>query len=95
MFGTKQSTAREASSQDAGAGGTQRLTLALGKAKAMDLVLSGDLLSAQDALQYGLVARIFPPETLVEETIKRAEKMASMSKPVAQLCKEAVNAGFF
>ncbi|OAJ38377.1 hypothetical protein, variant [Batrachochytrium dendrobatidis JEL423] len=77
-----------------GAGGSQRLTQAVGKAKAMDLVLTGDMMSAQDAEKAGLVARIFPVDSLVAESVKSAAKIASYSQPVVMMAKEAVNKSF-
>ena len=77
-----------------GAGGTQRLTRAVGKAKAMDLCLTGRLMDAQEAERSGLVARIVAPEQLLDEAVKAAAKIAAQSLPIAMLVKEAVNAAF-
>ncbi|KAI9193065.1 ClpP/crotonase-like domain-containing protein [Polychytrium aggregatum] len=74
-----------------GAGGTQRLTHAIGKSKAMELCLTGGMITAQEAEKSGLVARVFPPEQLVDEAIKSAEKIASFSIPITIMVKEAVN----
>jgi enoyl-CoA hydratase len=77
-----------------GAGGTQRLTRALGKAKAMDLVLTGRMMDAQEAERSGLVARIVPAEKLLEEALAVAAKIASFSLPATLMAKEAVNRAF-
>merc|ERR1719150_1324574 len=74
-----------------GVGGTQRLLRAVGKSKAMELVLTGDLISAADAEKVGLVSRVVANESLLEEATKMAEKIASFSSPVAQKAKECVN----
>lgn len=76
-----------------GAGGTQRLPRWIGKSKAMEMVLTGERVSAQEAQRIGLVSAIFPVEKLVDEAIKTAEKIGSYSPIVAPLAKEAVNAG--
>ncbi len=77
-----------------GAGGTQRLTRAVGKAKAMDLCLTGRMMDAAEAERAGLVSRIVPAADLVAEAVKAAAKIASQSLPIAMLVKEAVNAAF-
>jgi enoyl-CoA hydratase len=77
-----------------GLGGTQRLTRAVGKAKAMDLVLTGRMMDAAEAERSGLVARIVPLASLVEEAIKVAETIAAMSLPAVLAAKEAVDRAF-
>jgi enoyl-CoA hydratase len=77
-----------------GAGGTQRLTRAVGKAKAMELVLTGRMMGAEEAERAGLVARIVPAADLVAEAMKAAAAVAAMSLPAALMAKEAVNAAF-
>jgi enoyl-CoA hydratase len=77
-----------------GAGGTQRLARAVGKAKAMELCLTGRMMDAAEAERAGLVARIVPADTLVEEAVKVAEKIAGFSQPIAMMVKEAVNRAF-
>lgn len=77
-----------------GAGGTQRLPRAVGKSKAMEMVLTGDRISAKEAQLYGLVSAIHPPEKLVDEAIKMAERIGTHSKLSVQLAKEAVNSAY-
>lgn len=77
-----------------GMGGSQRLTHAVGKAKAMDMVLTGRFMDAEEAERAGLVSRVVPADSVVEEALKAAEVIASKSKPVAMVAKEAVNAAF-
>ncbi|CAN5405292.1 enoyl-CoA hydratase-related protein [soil metagenome] len=77
-----------------GAGGTQRLTKAVGKAKAMELILTGRFLSAEEALFYGLVIRIVPVEFYLQEAINLGKEIAAMSPVAVQLAKEAVNRSF-
>jgi enoyl-CoA hydratase len=73
-----------------GAGGTQRLTRALGKARAMELILTGDYLSAQEAHARGLVNRIAPPELYLEEAQKLARRIAAQPPVAVRLAKDAV-----
>lgn len=77
-----------------GAGGTQRLTKALGKAKAMELVLTGRFLSASEALHYKLVNKVVPTEMLMPEALNLAKEIALMSPVAVQLAKEAINRSF-
>ena len=77
-----------------GAGGTQRLTRFVGKAKAMDLCLTGRMMDAQEAERAGLVARVVPATDLQLEAMKVAETIASMSLPALMVAKESVNRGF-
>src|SRR5690242_8112263 len=77
-----------------GIGGTQRLTRAVGKAKAMDLILTGRMMDAAEAERSGLVARVVPAARLIEEAMATAEAIAGMSLPSVLAAKEAVNAAF-
>lgn len=77
-----------------GIGGTQRLTRAVGKAKAMDLILTGRMMDAAEAERSGLVARVVPLASLMDEAMKAAETIAAMSLPSLMLAKEAVNRAF-
>jgi enoyl-CoA hydratase len=77
-----------------GIGGTQRLTRAVGKAKAMDLILTGRMMDAAEAERSGLVARVVPAASLQEEAMKAAETIAAMSLPSVLVAKEAVNRAF-
>ncbi|MBQ5153887.1 enoyl-CoA hydratase [Macrococcus caseolyticus] len=77
-----------------GAGGTQRLTRAIGKAKAMDLILTGRQFSGAEAEQWGLVAKVIPDEELLDAAIKTASKIASMSPIAIKAAKEAVNESY-
>ena len=74
-----------------GAGGTQRLPRLIGKAKAMDLVLTGRMMDAAEAERAGLVSRIVAPDKLLEEALSAATKIASYSKPIVMMAKETVN----
>jgi len=77
-----------------GAGGTQRLTRAIGKSLAMEMVLTGRMLSAQEAKAAGLVSRVVPVEAYLKEAIKVAEEIASKSPVAARMAKQAVVASF-
>jgi len=77
-----------------GIGGTQRLTHAVGKAKAMDLILTGRMMDAAEAERSGLVARVVPAASLMEEAIKVAETIGALSLPSVLAAKEAVNRSF-
>ena len=77
-----------------GIGGTQRLTRAVGKAKAMDLILTGRMMDAAEAERSGLVARVVPAASLMAEAMKVAETIAAMSQPSLIAAKEAVNRSF-
>lgn len=77
-----------------GAGGTQRLTKAVGKALAMEMVLNNRTLNAQEALQYGLVNRVVPVERYLDEALQLAKEIAARAPIAVQLAKEAVNHAF-
>ena len=77
-----------------GIGGTQRLVRAVGKAKAMDLILTGRMMEAAEAERCGLVARVVPLADLMTETVKTAEAIAAKSLPSVMMAKEAVNRAF-
>ena len=77
-----------------GAGGTQRLTRAVGKAKAMDLCLTGRMMDAEEAERSGLVARVVEPSQLMEEAKATAATIAGMSRPAVMINKESVNRAF-
>ena len=77
-----------------GAGGTQRLPRAVGKAKAMDLILTGRMMDAAEAERAGLVARVVPAASLMDEAVKVAETIAAMSLPALIAAKETVNRAF-
>jgi enoyl-CoA hydratase len=77
-----------------GMGGTQRLTRAVGKAKAMEMCLTGRMIDAVEAERAGLVARIVPQDQLLEEALKVARTIAAKSLPVAMMVKESVNRAF-
>ncbi len=77
-----------------GLGGTQRFTRALGKSRAMEIVLTGDNLSVQEACDRGLVSRIVPHDELLADALKTAGKIAGYSQPVVAVAKNCVNAAF-
>jgi len=77
-----------------GAGGTQRLPRFVGKAKAMDLCLTGRMMDAAEAERAGLVSRIVPVEKLLAEAVAVAERIAALSVPIAMMVKESVNRAF-
>ncbi|MDF3310130.1 enoyl-CoA hydratase [Rhodococcus sp. T2V] len=77
-----------------GIGGSQRLTRAVGKAKAMELCLTGRNMDAEEAERAGLVSRIVPAADLMDEALQTATTIAEMSLPVAMMAKEAVNRSF-
>ncbi len=77
-----------------GAGGTQRLPRAVGKAKAMDLCLTARMMDAAEAERAGLVSRVVPAGKLLEEAMAAAEKIASYSLPVTMMAKEAINRAY-
>jgi enoyl-CoA hydratase len=77
-----------------GAGGTQRLARAVGKSKAMELVLTGRNMGAEEAERCGLVARVVPAAQLLDEAIKLGETIATKSRPVVAMAKDAVNAAY-
>jgi enoyl-CoA hydratase len=77
-----------------GMGGTQRLTRVVGKAKAMDLILTGRMMDAAEAERSGLVARVVPAASLMDEAMKVAETIAAMSRPSVMTAKEAINRAY-
>ena len=77
-----------------GFGGTQRLPRAVGKAKAMDLILTARMMDAREAEQAGLVARVVPKERVLDEALEAAATIASMSLPSVMMAKEAINRAY-
>ena len=77
-----------------GSGGTQRLTRAVGKSKAMDMILTARMMDAAEAERANLVSRVFPADQLVAEAIKIADKIASLSPVAVSMAKQAVNRAF-
>ena len=77
-----------------GAGGTQRLTRAVGKSKAMEMILTGRMMDAAEAERAGLVSRMVPAASLIEEALKVAGAIAALSRPAVYAAKEAVNRAY-
>lgn len=77
-----------------GAGGTQRMTRIIGKAKAMELCLTGRMMGAEEAERSGLVARVVPAAELLEDALKTAATIADMSLPIVMMTKESVNRAY-
>lgn len=77
-----------------GFGGTQRLPRAVGKAKAMDLILTARMMDAREAEQAGLVARVVPTERVLDEALEAAAVIASMSLPSVMMAKEVINRAY-
>ena len=77
-----------------GAGGTQRLTRAIGKSKAMLMCLTGEMINAQQAYEWGLVAKVYPAKTLMQETYEIAKTIANRAPVAVKLCKESVNKAY-
>ena len=77
-----------------GSGGTQRLPRFVGKAKAMEMILTGRMMDADEAERSGLVSRVVPLGELMDEAIKTADTVAGMSRPITYLAKESVNRAF-
>ena len=77
-----------------GIGGSQRLTRFVGKSKAMEMCLTGRMMDSAEAERAGLVSRVVPADRLLDEALKAAETIASMSLPIAMMTKEAVNRSY-
>jgi enoyl-CoA hydratase len=77
-----------------GIGGAQRMARAIGKAKAMEMVLTGRMMDAEEAERAGLVSRIVPADSLLDDAVKLAAEIAALSRPAVLMAKEAVNRAF-
>ncbi|RGB23171.1 ClpP/crotonase-like domain-containing protein [Rhizophagus diaphanus] len=77
-----------------GAGGTQRLVRAIGKSKAMEIILSGRNFSAQEAERWGLVSKVLPVDKVLDEAIRLGQEIAGLSQPSIQAAKESINRAF-
>ncbi|KAK6015433.1 enoyl-CoA hydratase/isomerase family protein [Ostertagia ostertagi] len=77
-----------------GAGGTQRWARVAGKSMAMEVCLTGNRVSAQEAKECGIVSKVYPAEQVVDEAVKLGEKIAEQSPLIVQMAKEAVNAAY-
>ena len=77
-----------------GMGGSQRMARSIGKSKAMDLILTGRMMDAEEAERAGLVSRIVPADAMMDEAVKAAETIAGFSKPSTMVAKEAVDRAF-
>jgi enoyl-CoA hydratase len=77
-----------------GLGGTQRMARAIGKVKAMEMILTGRMMDAAEAERFGLVSRVVPQDQVMTETLAIAEKIAAFSQPVISAAKEAIRAAF-
>lgn len=77
-----------------GCGGTQRLIRAVGKAKAMEMILTGNMIDANQAERDGLVCKVVPKDQLLETALKMSEKIASFSQPAVAMAKETVNSAY-